>query len=114
MINRDECPACGRHLNTGPHGPGFCTAEDDRTAAWLIEKTQAFSERERRQFGKTERYFAWHPFLTRAGGGGPRHMWTNDVHEAARFATREEAEGHTNGDPSLMVAEHLFGLGDAK
>lgn len=21
----DECSACGRHANAGPHGPGFCT-----------------------------------------------------------------------------------------
>jgi hypothetical protein len=25
MTTKDECPACGRHLNAGPHGPGFCS-----------------------------------------------------------------------------------------
>lgn len=35
-----------------------------------------------------------------------QHSWTPDWQRGARFATREEAEAHTNSDPLLRVCDH--------
>jgi hypothetical protein len=53
-------------------------------------------------------YFCW---MTEPGDKHiPRgeHSWTPDWQRGAKFATREEAETHTNGDPLLRVCEHAM------
>lgn len=63
-----------------------------REGAWLIERSE----------GGVTSYLCYPQ--------GRRHDWTTDVHLARRYATPEEAVADTNGDPSLRVAEHIFGL----
>lgn len=37
-----------------------------------------------------------------------QHSWTADWQRGARFATKEAAEAHTNGDPLLHVRDHAM------
>jgi hypothetical protein len=76
-------------------------AQDD--GWWMIERDDAPFHPPIRPM-----YFMWDIEPGSAGCERGRHNWTGDWQKGARFATKEEAEAHTNGDPLLHVRDHAM------